>query len=729
VLGEPAGTGGNHWKRRLAAAALAALPIGASSLGAAPVVEARRVGDGAGIRVDGVLDEAAWAGAAWASGFVASEPTFGAAAAADTAVAVLFDDDAIYVGVRCSDSEPAAIRANKLRHRDSPTDDDHVAIVFDTYRDQVRGTVFVVNPLGTKDEALVNGAGRYTWSWDEVWDVATAITPSGWQAEFRIPLRVLRYPSDAPQVWGFNVGRVVRRTQEKSYLAPIPPPHDISSLNYAATLAGLRLGVRPRNVQVVPYLLAGLVNASGAASGESDRTLTEVGGNAKVSLTSDLTLDATGNTDFAQVESDDEQVNLTRFSLFMPEKREFFLENAGLFSFGHFGGGPQHPDVTPFFSRRIGLAQGRTVPIDGGVRLTGKVGREDIGVLAVRTDAVAELGVASAWYTVARIRHDLGDRSYVGGIVTNSRRGSFRSTTTGLDAEWFLTPDLALRSDVLRVTDTVAGTRSAYNLALDLTTDPWGFLFAYSKVDDAFAPDLGFVERDGTRNREALLRYSFRPGRWGVRRVSLRTINNWWNTAAGNVLESSSNALSCEVELDNGDFLVASTSRSFERLFEPFSLNNEVVFAPGGYDFSTTSLAYRTDESRRWGVDALVASGGFYDGEQDRLEAKGWWVASRHLRGEGTVSRYQVTTEQGELDWRLFGVRLTYVHSATMSASLFGQHNSATGATVLNLRLRWILPRESDLFVVANERREKGDRTPASRVREVAVKVNLRFFV
>ncbi len=706
-------------------AALAALVTAAGPAGAR-TLEARRLAPGQEIRVDGHLEEPAWEAAVWAGEFLQSVPDFGEPARDATSVAVLFDADAVYVAVRC-DSRPETIRANKLRHRDVPTDDDHVALIFDTYRDQIRGSVFVVNPLGAKEEGLVHGWYRYTWSWNEVWDVATARTAAGWQAEFRIPLRVLRYDTSRHE-WGFNVARVVRYSQEVSYLSPPPPPYDISSLNYAATLVGLEFGRRQRNLQVIPYFLVGRSKEGGAAADAPDGTLSEFGLDAKYSLTSDLTLDATYNTDFAQVESDEEQVNLTRFSLFYPEKRDFFLENADLFSFGHFGGGG-YATLTPFFSRRIGLFEGATVPIVGGLRATGKVGREDVGLLSVRTGAVEELGVEAAWYHVARLRHDLGNRSYLGGIVTDSRRGEFHSTTAGFDAEWFLTPTLALRTDALRVSASDSDPTTAYNAALDLTTDPWGFLLSLSRVDEGFAPDLGFVERDGYRRREALLRYSFRPGRFGVRRVSLRTANTWWDSLSQGVLESGDNRLLCEIELDNGDFLEINRRRSFERLFEPFELDEDVAFPAGAYEFVTTSVEYHADESRRWGVDAEAVRGGFYDGERHQLGAEAWLVFSHHLRAEGSYASYRVDTPRGDLDWQLWGVRITYAHSANLSASAFGQYNSATGATVLNLRVRWILPRDSDLFFVYNERREEGASASPSRVRELAVKLNYRLFV
>ena len=717
--------------RAVAALALVALAFGPARPAAAeaPRVECRRVPAGESLRVDGDLSDAAWRGAAWFEDFRQSVPDLGAPASERTGVAFLFDERHVYVAVRCDDSAPELIRASKLRHRDEPESDDHVQIVFDTYRDLIRGTLFVVNPNGAREEGLVNGYQRYTWSWDEVWQARAAITATGWQVEVAVPLRLLRYSGDRTQEWGVNVTRVIRRKQEEVYLSAPPPPFEISSLNYAGTLTGLELGERARNLQVIPYALAGTIQESAAdGSGLDSRSIRELGADLKYSITSDLTLDATYNTDFAQVESDDEQVNLTRYSLFYPEKRDFFLENASLFSFGA-GGGPYGPSINPFFSRRIGLHEGRTVPIHFGARLTGKVGRQDIGVLSVRTDGVDELDLDAAWYNVARVRRDLGGRSYLGGIVTDSRRDGTRSTTLGLDGEWYLTEALLFRGNYLAVEDDLESGDASYGAALDLTTDPWGFLFGYTSVDPGFAPDLGYVQRDGHRKYEALLRRSIRPDRWGIRRVTFRTANNWYDSLVHDMRESSRLNLSCELELENGDELEVVANRSFERLFEPFELDDGLAFAAGPYTYTSADLAYHSDESRRWGLDAEASLGEFFDGDQAQIGGEVWWVLSRHVRVAGSYATYDISTGHGELDWRLWSARVEYIHSAVLSTSAYVQYNSSTGTTTVNLRLRWILPNDSDLFLVLNDRRDEEELGPALRGRDAAFKVSYRFFL
>ncbi len=689
-----------------------------------------RVGAREAPRIDGALSDPAWRTATWYDDFRQSVPDFGRPATEQTRVAFLYDEFNLYVGVRCDDHEPALIRANKLRHRDEPASDDHVEVVFDTYRDQVRGAVFIVNPLGAKEEGLVNGYENYTWDWDEVWEARAAITATGWQAELRIPFRVLRYGNDPQQVWSVNVERVVRRKQEASYLVPPRPPFDISSLDYAATLRGLTIASRQRNLQLIPYVLGGVARESAPAGGERSRSLDQWGFDVKYSLTPGLTLDGTYNTDFAQVEADAEQVNLTRFSLFYPEKRGFFLENAQLFSFGHFGGDPDHPDIAAFFSRRIGLYEGATVPLDAGVRLTGKVGRQDVGVLSVRTGGVRGLGLPAAWYNVARVRRDLGERSYVGMIATDSRRGGFHSTTIGVDGDWFITRELSLRGDVLRVTDSsTPGARGAYDASLDLTTDPWGFLFGWYDVDAGFNPDLGFVSRDGYRRSQAYLRRSFRPGRWGVRRVSVISSNDAYDSLRHGARETGDNGLRCEVELESGDYVELQVTREFERLFEPFELDPRLVLPPGGYTFTSTTAGYYSDDSRRLGLNVETTAGGFYDGTTRQLGGETWFVLDRHLRAAGGYSTVDVASPHGDLAWRLWSLRLDYTYSSNMSASAYLQYNSSIGARVLNVRLRWILGNDSDLYLVYNEGRQELAGSSDLHNRELALKLNVRLFI
>ncbi|HUX08545.1 MAG TPA: DUF5916 domain-containing protein [Acidobacteriota bacterium] len=694
--------------------------------------------------IDGYFTDATWTDANWQSDFRQSEPTYGEPSTERTSVAFAFDDRNIYIAVRCDDSRPDLIRATKLRHRDNPADDDNVQIVFDTYLDQIRGAVFLINPLGAKEEAQVNGYRNYNWNWNEVWEAAAALTADGWQAEFRIPLRVLRFSSNDSQEWGVNVQRVIQRKHELVYLVPPPPPFDISSLNYAAKLTGLRLNRQDHNFQMLPYLLAGSVFELDEDTGVSETgTINDIGFDMKYSLSSDLTLDATYNTDFAQVESDEEQVNLTRFSLFFPEKREFFLENAQLFSFGALGGrGMYGGGLAPFFSRRIGLDEdGGVVPIDFGLRVTGKVWRQDVGVLSVRAAAVGELELDSGFYNVARVRRSIVGRSYVGGIVTDSRRGGFHSSTLGVDGQWFLTPEMSVNGYFLtnagdrsidddEGSEVTEGGRNALQARIDYTTDPFGFRFQWDDVGENFDPDLGFVNRDGYRKGGLALRRSIRPNRWGIRRISARLFYDWYTSRVAEVMESSSFYIRNEVNFESGDQLDLNFSKNFERLFVPFELDEDVlIFDAGDYDFISGEISFRTDNSRRWGINTNFSFGEFYDGDMQELRGGFFYVLNKHFRIGGSLSNYKIDSNHGGINWHLWRIRLNHIHNSHLSASTYFQYNSSNGSAVLNLRLRLIHSNDSDLFIVFNERRVREGGVWELYGRESVVKANYRLFL
>ncbi len=675
--------------------------------------------------IDGSLEDAAWGSASWQTCFRQSVPDYGTRASERTEAAFLFDDDNIYVAVRCFDSEPERIRATKLRHRDNPRRDDYVEVIFDTYQDQLRGSVFVVNPLGAKEEGQVNGFRHYNWDWNEVWEVAASITNEGWLAEFRIPLRVLRFDSRLDQVWGVNVRRTIQRKQEEVYLVPPPPPYDISSLNYAANLYGMEVSRRDRNLQLKPYVLAGSAYSddNGGTTSQHD-----VGLDLKYSLTTDLTLDLTVNTDFAQVESDTEQVNLSRFSLFFPEKREFFLENAQLFDVGEFG--RRRPEVLAFFSRRIGLyEEEESVPMDVGARVTGKIGRQDVGLLSVRTGAVDELGVDSRLYNVIRVRRNLEGRSYIGGIFTDSRRGEFRSSTLGIDCDWYLTENLSLSGFMLSVEEPGRDEgHLAWRGELDYTTDPFGFAIGHTEIGENFEPDIGYVRRSGYRSNSVSLRRSIRTGRWGVRRYSF-WLSGSAHTAMSGPLESGRASGRMEVEFESGDRLFLSAESNFERLFEPFELSDDITFPTGDYDFASASVNFNTEMSRRWMLSANARAGRFYDGSRRELGGRFRYIFNNHLSAEVGLSDYRIATPHGDAEWQLWRARLTYTYNAYLSLSAFLQYNSSSGDATLNLRLRWIHSNDSDLFIVYNEVREHElDRWPL-RNRDGIVKVNYRIFL
>ena len=696
-------------------------------------VEVPCVRAGANIRIDGSLSDEAWANARWQNNFRQSLPKFEDPATEETSVAFVFDDHNVYIGVRCNDSMPESIRATKLRHRDSPESDDSVQVIFDTYLDQNRGAIFMVTPLGSKEEAQVNGFRRYNWDWNEVWEVASQVTGDGWQAEFRIPLRVLRFSGNARQQWGVNVRREIKRKHEVVYLVPPPPPYDISNLNYAAKLTGLQITAKERNLQFVPYVMLGASRSADEDIPDDPgvtESLSDAGFDVKYSLTSDLTLDVTYNTDFAQVEADDQQVNLSRFSLFFPEKREFFLENAQLFSFGSLRG--HRPEFEAFFSRNIGLYDEDTVPMDFGLRLTGKIGSQDIGVLSARTAAVGDLDLDSGLYNVVRIRRQIEGRSYFGGIVTNSRRGELNSTTMGVDGRYYLARNLSLNGYFAGLKqDDLGDGKLAGEISLDCTTNPYGFRFTASHIGENFDPDLGYVQREGYHKGSIALRRTLRPDRMGVRSITFRVHNDSYISSEERILESNYLMSMTSIMFNSGDELRLQLERSFERLFDEFDLTDEgdLIFPPGDYSFQSYQVQLESDKSRRWSVNTSAEAGDFYDGERTVLRQGADFILNRHFRLGGSVANYSIRSDFGDLDWQLWSLRASYIHNANISISSFLQYNSYDGEALLNLRFRWMLRNDSSLFVVYNEGRLRQFDRWRTIDRQAAVKISYRIIL
>ncbi|MFB3069907.1 MAG: DUF5916 domain-containing protein, partial [Gemmatimonadales bacterium] len=424
-----------------------------------PSATARRMTASEQIQLDGLLDETAWRSAPSASGFRQQEPIEGAAATERTEVKVVYNETTLYVGIMAYDSDPDAVIA-RVMQRDRVmrgadfgqfqfTSDDGIAILFDTFHDHRNAMIFATNPNGAEFDAILSDEGReVNVDWRGVWRVAASRTADGWSAEFAIPFRTLRYPaSEGEATWGFNVFRSIRRKNEdvlwSSWSRNNEGFHRVSRAGHLAGLAALpRSGA---NIEIKPYVLGGVAQTRGGGGGggalddfNADGEF-DLGFDAKYEIRPGLVLDATVNTDFAQVEADDEQVNLTRFSLFFPEKRDFFLENSGIFEFGD-RGFFEPPPYLLFFSRRIGIAPEGEVPVLGGLRLTGRVGAQRIGVLNVVTDDA--FGRPKTNFAVARVTHDVGTNNYVGAVMTDRRSSDGWNTTGGVDWSFWANPRL-----------------------------------------------------------------------------------------------------------------------------------------------------------------------------------------------------------------------------------------------------------------------------------------------
>jgi hypothetical protein len=659
---------------------------------AVPLREARVVKTTAAPVIDGVLDDAVWEQSAMLTGFIQRIPYFGRPASEDMQVRLLRDDRNIYVGA-CMKQDPATIRRNKLRHRDAVYQDDTFEIVLDTFHDHRRAYDFLVNANGAKHDTQVDGVRDFNNEWNEVWDVRTSIQRDGWCAEFRIPVRGLRF-QQGRDVWGVNVQRRIMAKQEYDYWVAMPVEYDVSNLSYAGDVSGFA-DLRPqRNLQAIPSIVSTRLDAG--VHSQIDYGV-EPSVDVKYVHGGNVTLDVTANTDFAQAEADDVQVNLTRFSLFFPEKRQFFLESAGIFDFG------VERDTQVFFSRRIGIAEGKAVPILGGGRLTGKIGHYSVGAMSVQTREADVL--ASTNYTAVRGRRDLGGNSTVGAVLTNVVRDGYENRAVGVDANLWLFPVLQMKS-FLAVTsgsDIEGGALSHY-ASLSYQTDPWGLNAAEKTVERDFRPGLGYVRRADIRELTGSMRRRYRLNRSWTRNIDF-TPGVTYLTDLDDRLLTREQKLEITNVQPTGDKLSFTVSRQFEQLTDPFRITPDVTIPLDAYRFQRYLVRWTLDPSRRLSGGTSASWGGFYGGSLREFTASSALTVWRRLSVRPELAYSHVRLPQGHFSTSVARLRLDYNHNPNAGVSALVQWNSTTRELSANLLLRLIHGRDSDVFLVFNERR------------------------
>lgn len=697
------------------------------------------------LRVDGRLDEAVYQTVPAITDFIQNVPTEGALATERTDAWILYDDTNIYIVGRCWDSAPASRWvANELRRDTNQLrQNDHFGALLDTFHDRRNGFFFYVNPLGARADTAVTDEGNNNSDWNPVWEARTGRFEGGWTAELSIPFKSLRYVSGVDHVWGVQLRRSIRRKNEWTHLTALPAadggPTALTRVSAAATLVGLDLPAAGKNLEIKPY---------GIASLTSDRLRTpplahdpdgSAGIDVKYGVTANLTADVTVNTDFAQVEADEQQVNLTRFSLVLPEKREFFLEGRGVFDFARWAGsGNATTSITPslFYSRRIGLNAGRIVPIRVGTRLTGKAGRVGIGVMNIQAGDEAASGTPATNFTVVRVKRDILRRSSVGAIFTNRSRsalGTGDNQAAGVDASVNLYTNISLNAYYARTaTDSLRGDSSSYQGRFEYAGDRYGARAEYLVVGDNFNPEVGFVRRDNFARTFGALRFSPRPTR--VKRVRKFTYE-----ASLEYLENGSGALETRnqngrfnIEFQNSDQLTVSATNEFELLVRPFAIARGVTIPTGRYGFSDLLLSYLLGQQRRISGQVSLQKGTFYDG---RITAYGYSGArvsvTTRLSVEPSMSINRVDLPQGHFTNTVVRARSDYGFSPRMFASTLLQFSSSDRTFSSNLRFRWEYSPGSELFVVYTDERDtvRAAPVPLLRNRAFVVKVNrlLRF--
>lgn len=701
------------------------------------------------ITLDGALDDEVYAEVQPIDGFVQQEPREGQPALQKTDVWLLFDDTNIYVAARCWMTSPGQMVASEMR-RDGMgiSQNDNFGVLLDTFHDRRNGFLFYTNAVGGMGDSLITDERDTNRDWNTVWDVRTRRFDQGWTVEMVIPFRSLRYPAPRAQVWGVQFRRVVRGVNESSYLTPMPAAYGqrgMVRVSRAATLVGLETPAPSLSFELKPYVLGKVETDLGFHVPVRGDPGADAGFDAKYALKNGLVADLTVNTDFAQVEDDEQQVNLTRFSQFFPERREFFLEGAGLFAFGGAsvsprGGGQQgSSSSTPilFYSRRVGLYKSAdatgSVPILGGARLTGRIGAYSVGAMNIQQRAAPDLGAPATNVSVIRLRRDILKQSSVGLIFANRSRaiespGS--NQTIGTDAALTFLRDLTINAYYARTrTGGTTGEDTSYRAGVAWLGDKYGLEAEHLTVEKHFNPEVGFLRRRDFRRNFAMVRYSPRPADpRRVRKYLLEMSADQFTSTSG-LIETQQVSAQAGMELQNGDEWRVELSNSYESLSRVFEIAPDVTVPIGGYRFNEVEARYQLGPRRRASGHLTATAGQFYDGTRTSVGYRGRVDFTHQLGLEPGVSFNQVHLIEGSFLATLVTARVNYTLSPRKAFSGLVQYSSAGNVIGANLRFRWEFRPGSDVFVVFNEGRdtELGIRRSELQTRTFVVKVTRLF--
>jgi len=667
--------------------------------------------------VDGdVLGDGAWSAVSPATGFWQIQPDDGQAATQRTEVYVGFTDTSLYIGVVAYDTNPDHIIVTDSR-RDSNLDNtDAFLVIIDGLLDRQNGFVFGTNAAGIEYDGQVIkeatgsggtfGDGGFNKNWDGTWRVQSKIGDFGWSAEFEIPFRALRFGSDEKQDWGINFQRNIRRNNEVAFWAPLERNRNLYRVSEAGTLRGV-VSPAQRNLQITPYVLGSTHRGRVQEDGETvktNETDSDFGFDVKYSITPSLTLDGTYNTDFAQVEADEQQINLDRFNLFFPEKRPFFLENAGLFSVG------VSRQVEVFFSRKIGISDdGDVLPVEGGARLSGKIGeRTNIGLLHMATDAVAEIAPGYR-FTVARISQELPNRSAIGAIITNRDSDGSNDDDNrayAVDGRWGIGDNITLEAWLAKTeTPGLTGKDDAFNIEGNFSSAEWTADLRYTEVGKDFNPEIGFLSRTDYRNTRAFLMRVIRPddlwgllelrphisytGFWkfdGFQETGYLHVDNHWVYRTGTEIHTGVNFTKSGV-------------------IDRFEIVDGVWIEPGTYNHTEVQLVFFTDESKPFSFGLHTNIGGRFGGDHVSIEPFLSYRIGETFRSEFSFNynELDLPVDGGDFTVNRARLRLSYSFTPKIQLQALLQYNDNDGTLDTNIRFSWLRSASSGLYLVYNE--------------------------
>ncbi len=673
--------------------------------------------------IDGdIMQDAVWQSIQPLSPMVQNQPTNGAIPSEKTEIRLAYTATTLFVSAVCYDAEPEGLVVTDAR-RDAALDNtDAFIFILDTYHDGQNGFVFGTNSMGVEYDGQVDNEGQgnrntnrqqggtiggFNLNWDASWEVKSHVGDYGWSAEFAIPLNTIRFNSGENQTWGINFQRNIRKTNEIAFWAGLPLGLNLYRLSLAGDLTGMNVK-SPGNLKVIPYALTRLERDFENVSQSDADFDAEVGVDVKYSITPNMTLDLTYNTDFAQVEVDDQQVNIDRFNLFFPEKRPFFLENAGLFSVGSPG------EVDLFFSRRIGIGdKGAQVPIIGGARISGKINQTNIGAMSMFTDEIStnSTNINKNNYSIARVNHEFkGTRSALGGAFIGrygmGEEMDDHNQTYALDGKLGLGKKARLSGFMAKTaTPGITEGDHSYRLGWDYNWEGWRLGAAFTEVGEGFNPEVGFLQRQSFRKAEGLIFYNMRAKEtskflenrphiayrsyWGLdgfHQTSWLHIDNHWVWKNGLEIHTGINFTREGVQAD-------------------FQLPDDVIVPAGTYEHSEAQLVFFTNQSNPVSIYMYSKIGGYFGGERIQTLATLRFRFGDRFNSEFGIVNNDLNLPWGDVNTNVFRARLAYSFTPRIYLQSLIQHNSEAKLWSSNIRFGWLQAANTGLFVVYNENR------------------------
>jgi len=654
------------------------------------------------MNIDGILDEAVWQDAPPISGFHQRWPVDGAPATERTEVRVAYDNRAIYFGLVMFDSEPELIMRSILHREGRINKDDRIIIALDSYKDRRSAYIFELNPFGAQGDAhFTNERLSFPddWMWEGVYESNARITDRGWELEVAIPLTTIRFDPEDVEEMGLAFYRSIRRKNEEVTWPHIPLSYSgameggMDQASQFGNLTGLEGLVPGRHIEVKPFAIVGAQKAGGE---EDSETTSEVGLDVKWSITPSLTADLTYNTDFAQVEADNVQINLDRFSLFYPEKREFFLERSELFQFG------DSRETDLFFSRRIGLSN----DIIGGGRLTGQAGPFTIGFLNLQTEDNPDSDKPGANNTVLRLRGDVGPRATLGGIVTNYQNAETDNRAAGADVQFRFMGSSAVSAWMANTwtKDGQSGGTGAGSVAVLFRDARYNAGAGYTNIGENFNPALGFVRRRDMVRYDFTAAWTprFEESTW-ARQLSLSLTGNYIEGQDG-VKQSDLLVNYTNLRFQNGNNILIGLTHKWERLDQPFFIQANTEIPVGDYPYNYAGIQFRTNDSREFSATGTTHFGEYWNGDWFQYSGAVTWKTGPFLELTGSFDRREIDlpVENGEFATTIFGLDVLGAVNRKLFANALVQYDNVSETIQANIRIDWIHTPGSDLFLVLN---------------------------